>query len=148
MVTSPSIYFHYLTEPFYFPKRTETKQYLFSIFKIHSKRIETVNYIFCTDNYLLALNKDYLKHDYFTDIITFQLSADASPILSDVFISMDRAKENAKQFNVSAYHEILRLVIHGTLHLCGFTDKKKKETIEMKELESYYLSEFVSREIK
>ena len=144
---APPIYFHYLTEGFYFPKRTQTKEYLSYIFKKYSKKLEAVNYIFCTDQYLLSLNKDFLKHNYYTDIITFELNKSDAPVLSDVFISIDRAKENAKRFNVSAYNEILRLLIHGTLHLCGFKDKEEKDYREMKELENRYLIRFVSREI-
>jgi rRNA maturation RNase YbeY len=96
---------------------------------------------------LLSLNKDFLKHNYYTDIITFELNKSDAPVLSDVFISIDRAKENAKRFNVSVYNEILRLLIHGTLHLCGFKDKEEKDYREMKELENRYLIRFVSREI-
>jgi ssRNA-specific RNase YbeY (16S rRNA maturation enzyme) len=96
-----------------------------SIFKKHSKTLNTANYIFCSDEYLLALNKTHLRHDHYTDIITFELSEPHHPLLN----------------------EMLRLLIHGTLHLCGYRDKSQNEIVEMRKQEAYYLNKyFVSRE--
>src|SRR5687767_881278 len=108
-----TIRFHYLTPPFYFPRRTAIKKQLHSIFKDHTKEIKAVNYIFCSDKYLLTLNRDFLKHDYYTDIISFELNEPGESILSDVYISLDRARDNAKLFHVSLNAELLRLLIHG-----------------------------------
>ena len=142
----PSIYFHYLVPRFYFPNRGFAKVFIASIFADHHKKINTINYIFCSDEYLLALNKNHLKHNYYTDIITFDLSNDGR-IIADIFISAERAKENAKLFGNSVISEILRLLIHGALHLCGYNDKDKKAANEMRALENKYLDAYlVSRE--
>jgi len=140
------IRFHYLIAPFYFPDRTAIKQLLRSIFKEHCQKIEAVNYIFCSDKYLLNMNRNFLNHEYYTDVITFELNRQGEAILSDVYISLDRARDNAKRYNVSIYNEVLRLLIHGSLHLCGFKDKSKKDITQIRKLEDYYLKHFVSRE--
>ena len=142
------LYFHYLTTPFYFPKREITRSFLLSIFREHSKKVEGVNYIFCNDAYLLGLNKEHLHHDYFTDILTFELNGKGEPVLADIYISITRAKDNARQYQVTQKDEIIRLLIHGTLHLCGFKDKTKREREQMSSLETHYLNKFkaVSRE--
>ena len=103
----PSIYFHYLVPRFYFPNRGFTKVFIASIFADHHKKINTIDYIFCSDEYLLALNKNHLNHDYYTDIITFDLSNDRRTT-ADIFISIERAKENAVLFGNSVISEILR----------------------------------------
>jgi len=142
----PSIYFHYLTPSFYFPHRAFTKVFIASIFANHHKKIDTINYIFCTDQYLLNLNKTHLNHDYYTDIITFDLSL-GKMITADIFISVERAKENAAIFKTAKISELLRLLIHGALHLCGYKDKTKKDSQKMRMLENKYLNEYwVSRE--
>ena len=135
----PGIYFHYLVPSFYFPQRAFTKVFIASIFTDHNKKINTLNYIFCTDKYLLPLNKNHLNHDYYTDIITFDLSNDSS-VTADIFISVERAKENAVLFRNTMISEVLRLLIHGALHLCGYKDKTKKASKEMTALENKYLS--------
>lgn len=102
--------------------------------------IDFINYIFCSDPYLLEINKKYLAHDYFTDIITFESSEESGIISGDIFISVDRAKENAKEYKVSLEEEILRLIIHGLLHLVGFKDGTDDEKLIMRKKEDYYLS--------
>jgi probable rRNA maturation factor len=104
-----------------------------------------ISVIFCDDDYLLNINKTYLNHDYYTDIITFDYS-DESHLSGDVFISLDRVKENALKYNVSFLNELSRVIYHGTLHLCGFKDKSEKDAFVMREKENYYLEKFVSRE--
>ncbi len=105
-----------------------------------------VNYIFCSDQYLLALNKRHLKHNFYTDILTFDLSHDER-IIADVFISVDRAKENAFTYNVNILSEILRLMIHGALHLSGQKDKLSADSQIMQALENKHLKNYwVSRE--
>lgn len=137
-----SIYFHYLVEPFYFPARGQLKTFLLTIFKKHSKNIQTINFIFCSDEYLLELNKKHLKHNFYTDIITFELNDRGQPLLADVYISIERVRDNAKQFKVSLQNEILRLLIHGTLHLCGYRDKNCKEIDEMRTQEGLYINKY------
>lgn len=137
-----SLYFYYLVKPFRFQNRNLIKTKMLEIFKVHSLYPQRVNYIFCSDEYLLELNKKYLHHDYYTDVIAFPISD--KPLVADVYISIERARENAKDFNVSFYHELLRLLIHSTLHLCGYRDKKRNEMEQMRNLESKYLSLFLS----
>jgi rRNA maturation RNase YbeY len=94
--------------------------------------------IFCSDAYLLSMNKSYLNHDYFTDIITFDYS-DGSIVSGDLFISIDTVNDNAKKFGVTFEQELLRVVIHGVLHLLGFNDKTVEQQKEMRENEDRYL---------
>ena len=94
--------------------------------------------VFCSDQYLLSLNKEYLKHDYFTDIITFSYN-DQNTISGDLFISIDRVCENAKLQDVALLKEILRVVIHGQLHLCGYNDKTQEDISVMRLKEREYL---------
>jgi len=138
----PPIHFHYLTEPFHFPHRTFIKSFISRLFYDYSKEVQNVNYIFCSDDYLLNLNKEYLQHDYYTDIITFELSPPRQPIISDIYISIDRVRENAKQYSSSLYREIIRLIIHGALHLCGQKDKTEEDSKRMRKLEELYLDKW------
>lgn len=100
-------------------------------------RIESINVIFCSDDYLLNINQAYLQHDYYTDIITFQQQE--SPIQGELYISIDRVTENADTFSVSFKQELLRVIIHGVLHLSGYADSTEDEKIEMRYREDYYL---------
>ena len=140
------IHFHYLSDPFYFPNRNKLKDYLKHLSKLEKHSIDTINYIFCTDEYLLKVNQDYLKHDTYTDIITFQLSTKGQPLLSDIYISVDRVKDNALQHHTSFSKELHRVIFHGLLHLCGYKDKSKVDIIKMREAEDKaLLSYFVPR---
>ena len=93
--------------------------------------VEQLNYIFCPDDYLLEVNKEYLDHDYYTDIITFDNSEDKTKVEGDIFISIDRVKDNAQDLGTSAEHEMRRVIIHGLLHLVGFNDKTEEEKMLM-----------------
>ena len=135
-----------MVHPFFFPHRTEAKRFIAFLLKKYSKTSENINYIFCADDFLLSINKKYLQHNYYTDIITFELS-DKDQIIADIYISADRVRDNAKKYNVSFHSEILRMLIHGALHLSGFNDKTPSDYKRMKELEMVYLKKyFVSRE--
>lgn len=103
-------------------------------------KLKELNFIFCSDNYLLSINQKYLKHDTYTDIITFDNSEIKGEITADIFISLDRVRENALKFEVNEAYELQRVMIHGTLHLLGYLDKKKEEKALMTEKEDYYLS--------
>jgi rRNA maturation RNase YbeY len=98
-----------------------------------------VSFIFCTDSFLLKMNKQYLKHNTLTDIITFDYS-EGGVISGDIFISLDRVFENASKFKVSNRDELLRVMIHGVLHLIGYSDKSKSQKSKMREKEDAYLS--------
>lgn len=108
---------------------------------IDKEGLETgvINYIFCSDKYLLKINEDYLQHFDFTDVITFDYSAE-DIISGDVFISIDRIKENARQFKQKFTDELHRVMIHGVLHLMGYKDKSPSDKSEMTAKEDYYLS--------
>lgn len=104
------------------------------------KRVGELSFVFCSDAYLLEINKQYLNHDTFTDIVTFDSSEDEDVIAGDIFISVERIRENASKFSVSQKDELNRVIIHGVLHLCGYYDKKKEDKALMTEKEDYYLS--------
>ncbi len=98
-----------------------------------------LSFIFCSDNYLLGINKNYLKHDFYTDVITFDY-CENDIISGDIFISIERIKENAKTFNTTFENELYRVMIHGILHLVGYNDKTDKEQKQMREKENFYLN--------
>jgi len=98
-----------------------------------------ISFIFCSDKYLLGINKQYLNHNYFTDIITFDYTQDKL-VSGDLFISIDRVLDNAKTYAVTFQEELLRVLIHGVLHLCGYKDKTKAAASLMRQKEDYYLS--------
>ena len=102
------------------------------------KEMGDISVILCTDDYLLNINKQYLSHDYYTDIVTFDYG-EKSVISGDLFISVDRVKENAALYNTSFPKELLRIIFHGILHLVGYNDKTELERTEMRQKEDYYL---------
>ncbi len=99
-----------------------------------------INYIFCSDEYLHKINVEHLNHDTYTDIITFQYNEQEEPVESDIYISVERIEENAKEFNTSFDNELDRVIIHGVLHLMGQGDKTEEEKQQMREREDYFLS--------
>lgn len=116
------------------------KSFLASIFTQEGKEFESVTYIFCTDEFLLKLNQQYLNHDTLTDILTFMLSDSSLPIISEIYISIERVKENAGMLKMNFLEEFHRVMIHGILHLCGYNDHSSSEKIEMRKKEDFYLS--------
>jgi rRNA maturation RNase YbeY len=102
--------------------------------------IDTLNYIFCSDQYLLSRNIEFLNHDTLTDIITFDYSENQNVIVGDIFISIERVKENAIKFNTDFYSELCRVIIHGVLHLCGYKDKTVAQKTQMREKENQALA--------
>lgn len=139
MTIPDKIHFHYLVSPFYFPDRREFKTFLLRLCKQEGFAVEEINYIFCTDEYLLDINQRFLNHDTFTDIITFEYSSGSEPLQSDIYISVERVRENATTYGTSFRRELSRVIIHGALHLCGFKDKSKKDARVMREMEDRYL---------
>lgn len=101
-----------------------------------------INYIFCSDDYLHKINVEFLNHDTLTDIISFDYSV-GKKLHGDIYISIDRVKENATEFNVSFTNELTRVLAHGVLHYCGYKDKSDAEAKTMRSKEDYYLSKFV-----
>ncbi len=119
-------------------KKFEKDWLLFSLKKAGVKSAE-INFVFCSDSFLLGVNKKHLDHDYYTDIITFEYSFGGS-IIGDVYISVDRVKENAKTYNVPVEEEAGRVMAHGILHLLGYRDKSPRQKREMKEMEDKWLA--------
>lgn len=111
------------------------------------KKLGELSVVFCSDEFLLNMNKEYLNHDYYTDIITFDY-VEEKTISGDLFISLDRVKENAEQFNTRFLKEVYRVVFHGTLHLCGYKDKTQEEQSIMRAKEDYYLNEVDFRSLE
>ena len=106
-------------------------------------KLSELNFILCSDEYLLRINQDYLQHDDYTDVITFDNSGELKTVVGDVFISIDRIKENAVNFNSSTLRELCRVMVHGTLHLLGYKDKTKTDKMRMTEKEDFYLNKLV-----
>ncbi|GAA4942042.1 rRNA maturation RNase YbeY [Algibacter agarivorans] len=105
-------------------------------------KLEEINYVFCDDDYLHKLNVEFLKHDTLTDIISFDYSV-GKIIQGDIFISVERVADNAKDFGVSIEEELYRVMIHGVLHYCGYKDKTDDDAKEMRAKENHYLSQLV-----
>lgn len=127
-------------------KRFSVKKYnideiLKEVISLERKHLGHINYILCSDQYLLKINQEYLKHDYFTDVISFNYSED-EVISGDIFISIDRVKDNAQQFNVSFDNEFSRVLLHGVLHFIGYDDKSDEEEQIMRKKENEYLNFF------
>ncbi|MGN6647248.1 MAG: rRNA maturation RNase YbeY [Cytophaga sp.] len=121
-------------------QRSEIRTWLKSIAKKEKYSILELNYIFCSDEYLLQMNRDFLDHDYYTDIITFDNSEIPGKIEGDIFISIDRVKDNAQQQKTSLKDELHRVLVHGLLHLTGYKDKTSKEQEIMRKKEDSSLS--------
>lgn len=130
----------YFSEDITFPKLKKriSSNWIKTVIVSEGKIIGDISFIFCSDGYLLNINKKYLDHDYYTDIITFDYVEDQI-INGDIFISIDRVRENATEFSTPFANELNRILIHGILHLLGYKDKTKKDKKLMTEKEDYYL---------
>lgn len=117
-----------------------TTSWVKSVIKKEGAKLNSLNYIFCSDEYLGDVNIQYLKHKTYTDIITFNYNPSAKEIEGEVYISIDRVRENAEKFKVDFKIELHRVIIHGVLHLIGFNDKTKTDKSLMREKEDAYLS--------
>ena len=120
------ILFHSDGVDYNLPNSEKTKSWLEKCISLQNKKCGDINIVFCNDDYLLNINKTYLKHDYYTDIITFDYSQ-KQKISGDLFISITRIVDNAKKLNIDFLDELYRVIVHGVLHLCGFNDKTKEE---------------------
>lgn len=119
--------------------KTKVRQWIKDTITAEGYQLDELTYIFCSDAYLLQINQQYLNHDTYTDIVTFDNSTENKTITGDIFISIDRIKENAAKFNQTVTNELHRVIIHGTLHLLGYKDKKPAEKKKMTEMEDKYL---------
>lgn len=136
----PSINFFQEDVSYNLKNKLKVKQWIKDTIAAEGSKLGELNFIFCSDAYLLTINQQYLNHDTYTDIITFDNSEEEGLIVGDIFISAERIAENAKKFNVDTATEMHRIIIHGTLHLLGYKDKTKSAKTLMTEKEDFYLT--------
>lgn len=132
------IAFHNKDITFTLKQKKKLRKWLLAILDDFSAAPETINYIFCNDKFLLSINKQFLAHDYYTDVITFDYTV-ANTISGDIFISIDTVRDNAKSYGDTFQNELHRVMAHGMLHLCGQKDKSKSQRQQMTSLEDKYL---------
>jgi rRNA maturation RNase YbeY len=125
--------------------RTMLKGFLKSLFEKEKHRLRSLHYVFCSDAYLLEINQQFLQHDTYTDIITFELSEVPDETVGEIYISIDRVKDNAERFKVSEEQELHRVIFHGALHLCGYKDKTKEEIALMRAKEDECLTTYFAK---
>lgn len=133
------IYYHQEDTSFGLKNKLSVRKWINHTIQTENKIPGDITYIFCSDQYILELNRSALDHDYFTDIITFDY-CEENNVSGDLFISIDRVEDNARELGVSFVDELHRVMIHGVLHLCGYKDKSKKEEQTMRKKEDYYLN--------
>ena len=134
-----AVFFHNEDVVFSLQNKNSKKEWLKSAIHSFNYSLGNINVIFCSDDYLLNVNKQYLSHNYYTDIITFNYCTE-NTISGDLFISIDRVEEYSKQNNIPFLQEINRVIVHGVLHLCGFNDKTPIEKKKMRQLENKFLN--------
>lgn len=136
---SATINFYNQDNPYTLKQKTIIKRWLIDSAKKEGFSIKDLNYIFCSDDYLLSVNQQHLKHDYYTDIISFDYTENRL-ISGDIFISIDRVKENAKTYNQEFVNELYRVMIHGVLHFMGYKDKTTNEKQVMRAKEDAFVA--------
>jgi probable rRNA maturation factor len=134
------IRFNYVDRKLNGINKTILKELVKNIFAKENKSYKIINYIFCSDEYLLEINKSVLNHDYYTDIITFPLHETEKQVEAEIYISIDRVKENATIHNTLFKQELTRVIAHGALHLCGYKDKTQKDIKLMRGKEEFYIN--------
>lgn len=137
------ILFHSQNE-FKLSKKMERKRWIKAAIEKEGKKCGDINYIFCSDEELLQVNREYLQHDYYTDIITFDYT-EGDLISGDLYISTERIADNAKTYQVDFENELLRVLIHGIMHLCGYKDKTDSDAKVMRSKENFYINLFVKQ---
>ncbi len=133
------ISFHSEDIPFLLKNRRLLREWITACVAREGFEVGDITYIFCSDEHLLAMNREHLKHDYYTDIITFDYSS-GEHLSGDLFISIDRVRDNARSLKQPVYDELHRVMIHGVLHLAGHSDKTKADALRMRELEESCLT--------
>jgi probable rRNA maturation factor len=141
MASKSKVCFFFEHKKFTLKNREALKFFIESLFRKEKRKLESLNYVFCTDKRLLEINRQFLQHNFYTDIITFDLS-ESKATKAEVYISIDRVKENATTLGSSFKNELHRVIFHGALHLCGFGDKTDKQVKQMRDKEDFYLSKY------
>src|SRR5476651_2208791 len=136
----PSIQFFEEGISYKIKNKKPLRQWITDTIKAEGFLLKELTYIFCSDNYLLQINQQYLNHDTYTDIITFDNSSVGNGIVGDIFISIDRVRENAAKFKITETDELHRVIIHGALHLLGYKDKTPVTKQKMTQKEDFYLN--------
>ena len=136
------IYFFYEV-PVSLRNRTLLKQAITQLLKKYGRDLESLNFVFCNDERVLEINKQFLQHDYYTDIISFELSRKSEPLQGEVYISVDRVRDNAQNLGQSFNRELHRVIIHGVLHFLGYKDKTTAEAARMRKAEEDFLSSYL-----
>ena len=134
-----NIHFYFNATAIGLTNRNQLKRWLSTIFLDEGRVLSNINFIFCTDQFLLSINNEFLGHDDYTDIITFSLGAPKEPIVGEIYISTERIRENAVKHACTIKNEIHRVMFHGVLHLCGYKDKTIKDKATMTAKENHYL---------
>ncbi len=132
--------FHSLDVNLRVKDRDKLKAFIALVFKKERTSFQSVRFIFCNDPYLKALNKKFLNHNYYTDVLSFQLSGPSEPLEADIYLSLDRIRDNAVQFRTTMQKELLRVMFHGVLHLCGLEDQTLAQKLLMRKKEDLYLN--------
>ena len=133
------ITYHFDQTKFVFRQKTLTSKWLRLVAESEIRRIGDISIIFCSDNYILDINRRYLGHDYFTDIITFDY-CEGDRLSGDLFISVDSVRENSVEYGTEFKDELNRVIVHGILHLIGYDDHTEEDVKVMRSKEDYYLS--------
>ena len=136
----PSVHYFYENVNFKLSKPLSTNRWIKEVIKLEKGKLDSLNFIFCSDAYLFEINKEYLNHKTYTDIITFDNSEDSGSLNGDIFISIERVKENAHKLKIHFEDELRRVMVHGVLHLLGHNDKTNREKRLMRKREDAYLS--------
>lgn len=133
------IFFHAYDIKFTLRQKQAIRNWILSAVVEHNASCREVNFIFCSDEKIRSINKESLDHDYYTDIITFDLRSDKGPLIADIYISIDRVKDNAQMLGLDFEEELCRVMIHGILHLLGYNDKTDQEKEQMTNKENELL---------
>ena len=131
-----AVQFFFLETTIALKERNRLKAFIEEVFKKEKKTLGELNYIFCSDKHLLSINKEFLQHDFYTDILTFDLSETKNHVDGEIYISLDRVRDNAVVFMSSLNKEFHRVIFHGALHLCGYKDKSPKDEAVMRAAEN------------
>jgi rRNA maturation RNase YbeY len=145
-MVKPFVKFSYADQRLTLANKKLVQAYVLFLVKRETGVSCRLQYVFCSDSYLHQINLSFLQHDDYTDIITFDLSENRERVIEgEIYISIDRVRENSEQFNTSFEEEILRVIFHGALHLCGYKDKSVKEKAIMRRKEDFYINEFFAK---
>jgi len=140
-----SVHFYFEKVHFTLKERGNLKGFINNLIAKEKRKLNKLNYIFCSDKALLRINRKYLGHNFYTDVVTFNLSSSPKEILADIYISVDRIKENAKDFQIPLKEELHRVMFHGLLHLCGYNDKTERQKKLMRKREDFYIALYFGR---